>query len=101
MPELPGLWSLTPWGALVGLLVFMILSVARGWMIPKSTHERELAQERVRGDEWKETSLAERAVNAEIRKQNGELIEQAKVVGQFLRAASPPFDEDTHPRGHT
>lgn len=97
MPELPGLWSLTFPGAFLGLSILVVISVVRGWLVPKSTHEREVAQERVRGDEWKETALDQRAVNAKIREQNGQLLEANRVVEQFLRAASPPF-EDTQPK---
>lgn len=97
IPELPGLWGLTPWGLLLGLAALILTSVIRGWWVPKPTHERELQQERQRGDEWKETALDQRAVNQEIRKQNGQLIEGQRVVEQFLRAAGPPF-EDTQPK---
>lgn len=101
IPELPGLWSLTPWGAILGILVFLTMAITRGWLIPKSIHERFVEQERVRGDEWKETALDQRSVNAEIRKQNGQLIEGQKVVEQFLRAASPPFEDQKDNRGQT
>ena len=93
IPDLPGLWSLTPWGMLGAWLTLTFLSFFRGWVVPKSTHERELAQERTRGDEWKETALAERAVNVEVRRQNTQLIEGQKTWEQFLRAAGPPFEE--------
>ena len=95
--NLPGLWSLTFPGAFLGLAMFVLLSYIRGWSIPRATHERELEQERKRGDEWKETALEQRQVNSEIRKQNGDLIEGQRVVENFLRAASPPF-EDTQPK---
>jgi hypothetical protein len=101
IPELPGLWSLTPWGAILGILVFLTMAISRGWLIPKSIHERFVDQERVRGDEWKETALDQRAVNAEIRKQNGQLIESQQVVQAFLRAASPPFEETKEQGGKT
>lgn len=99
IPDLPGLWNITPWGALIGLSVLIIVSLVRGWLIPKSTHEREIVQERQRGDEWKESTIAERSVNSVLREQNGDLIHANKVVEQFLKAASPPFNEDTNPRG--
>ena len=52
-----------------------------------------------RGDEWKETAQQERAVNSEIRKQNGQLIEANEIVESFLRAASPGSIADTITRG--
>lgn len=39
---LPVLWELSPIAALVGLLSFLVLSVARGTLIPRSSHEREI-----------------------------------------------------------
>ena len=53
---LPGLWSLAPIPALIGMVVFLFLALARGWVIPKVSHERELASANKRGDEWKETA---------------------------------------------
>ncbi len=99
IPELTGLWNITPWGALIGLSVLIVVSLVRGWLIPKSTHEREIVQERQRGDEWKESTMVERAVTKSLHEQNADLIQAQKVFEQFLRAASPPFDEDTNPRG--
>lgn len=80
----PGIWNLTPYGALVGMVVFLFLSLARGWLIPKASHERELAASNKRGDEWKETALHTRALNAEFAKQNSELTEANKVTAEFF-----------------
>lgn len=96
--ELPGIWSLTPLGALLGIVVIVYWLIASGRLIPKSSHERELAVANRRGDEWKETALEQRVANAEIRKQNAQLIEANRVVESFLRAASPSTIGDTIPR---
>src|SRR6476620_1823278 len=99
MLELPaGLWSLSPLGALIGVIVLIYWLLATGRLIPKSSHERELAQAEKRGDEWKETANEFRAVNAEIRKQNSQLLESNRVVESFLRAASPGNLADTGER---
>jgi len=98
MIELPGLWSLSPLGALLGIVVLVYWLLATGRMIPKSSHERELGVANRRGDEWKETALEQRAANAEIRRQNAQLIEANRVVETFLRAASPGTITDTGPR---
>lgn len=85
MESLPGIWSLSPLGALIGAVVTMYWLLGSGRLIPRSSHERELSQaERhmvqadKRGDEWKETALTERAVNQEIRRQNTLLLEASR-----------------------
>lgn len=80
----PGIWNLTPYGALVGMVVFLFLGLARGWVIPKESHERELAAANKRGDEWKETALNTRTLNAELAKQNSELTEANKTAAEFF-----------------
>jgi hypothetical protein len=98
MDALPGLWSLTPIGGMLGLLALMYWLLATGRLITKGSHERELKMEAKRGDEWKETALETRAVNAEVRTQNTQLIEANRIVESFLRAASPGSIADTqHP----
>lgn len=90
MIELPAtIWSLSPLGALIGVIVLIYWLLSTGRLIPKSSHERELELANKRGDEWKETANEFRAVNAEIRKQNSQLLESNRVVESFLRAASP------------
>ncbi len=99
MIEIPaGLWSLSPLGALIGVIVLIYWLLATGRLIPKSSHERELAQAEKRGDEWKETAHDQRAVNAVLRDQNSQLIESQKVVESFLKAASPGNLADTGER---
>lgn len=102
MIDLPGLWSLSPAGFGLGVVAVFYWLLATGRLIPRSSHERELAVSNKRGDEWKETALEYREVNAEIRKQNGELIEGAKTSTHFYRALTPPAYvpyEDTQPGG--
>lgn len=89
METLPGLWSLTPIGAVIGVIVLLYWLLASGRIITKSSHERELGLANHRGDEWKETALMEREVNKEIRYQNSKLIQANAVVEQFLIAATP------------
>lgn len=89
MEALPGLWSLTPIGALLGAIVLLYWLLVTGRIVPKSTHERELATQKIRGDEWKETALEYQKANVVIREQNTNLIHELKVVEQLLRAAGP------------
>ena len=40
---LPGLWNLTPYGALIGMAVLLYWLIATGRLIPRASHDRELA----------------------------------------------------------
>lgn len=70
--------NLTGWGAFTMIIVLVVLGLLRGWLIPKSTHERELGQERRRGDEALETAR-------ELRTQNAELLRSFKIVRDFFK----------------
>lgn len=87
---LPGIWSLSPLGALIGAVVLIYWLLASGRLIPRGTHEIIVAQERKRGDEWKETAFEQRAVNQEIREQNTVLIEGQRISDRFYQAMTPP-----------
>lgn len=89
MIELPGLWSLSPVGFGLGVIVIVYWLLVTGRLVPKASHDREMLTAKVRGDEWKETALEYRKTNSVLLEQNGGLIEANKVVGAFLRAASP------------
>jgi hypothetical protein len=84
--DIPGFWSLTPLGGLVGIIVFIAIVLIRGNFIPKSSHERELGMSNKRGDEWRETSIYIRTVNDELLKQNRDLIESNRITDNFFRA---------------
>ena len=100
MPDIPGLWSLTPLGALVGVIVMIAVTLVRGYFIPRSSHERELGLAHKRGDEWKETAVSVRAVNAELLRQNSAIIESNRITDHFFRSVTgdkEPIDADTSP----
>lgn len=100
MIELPaGIWNITPYGALVGMIVLAYFYFASGRVIPRASHERELAAANKRGDEWKETALDQREVNAEIRAQNTMLLEASRAASHFFQQVSPTVDETTQPGG--
>ena len=82
--QLPGLWSLTPYGAVLGMLVLLFVSLARGWVIPRNSHERELAAANLRGDEWKESSLSKDELILKVTNQNTVLIETTKTGAEFF-----------------
>lgn len=121
MIELPGIWSLSPLGALLGAIIVLYWLLATGRLIPRSSHERELTAEReaharelaaaeagykeainaarLRGDEWKETTFLEREVNKVIRAQLGQSIEANRAAESFFKALSPSdLDETETPR---
>ncbi len=91
----PGIWSLSPLGALIGAVVLIYWLLASGRLIPRGTHEAIVGQERRRGDEWKETAHELRDANAKIRDQNGTLIESARIASDFFAKISPSDIEDT------
>ncbi|MBT2485821.1 MULTISPECIES: hypothetical protein [unclassified Microbacterium] len=91
--ELPGIWNLTPYGAVLGLLVILYWLLATGRLVPRNAHERELAARDAahatnlalankRGDEWKETAQQGHVV---IKEQSGQL-------GKFADAARAPAE---------
>jgi len=99
MESLPGIWSLSPLGALIGVVILVYWLLASGRLIPKSSHERELAVQKTRGDEWKETALEERRTRRVIEQQNSSLIEQLGVVKQLIQASAPSLGDTTQGGG--
>lgn len=85
MPDLPGLWSLTPFGAVLGLMVlqYWLLSTAR--LYTRKQHEESLELERLRGNEWKETSEKWEAMAAKQSSAIQVLSEEFKIVGDFFK----------------
>lgn len=83
--QLPsGIWGLTPTAAAIGMMVFLFTALARGWVIPKASHERELAYANKRGDEWKETALERGALIREQSEQISILVESTKTSAEFF-----------------
>lgn len=77
--------------ALLGWVGFSITAVLRGWLVPKSTHEREVDFLKGRigelGDEkeaWRLASLASDGVAREIRSQHRLLLEQTQTTAYFM-----------------
>lgn len=102
MTDIPGIWSLTPIGALIGIIVLIAFVLIRGMFIPRASHERELSLVSKRGDEWKETAISVRTVNTELLRQNSDLIESSRITDHFFRAIGGNdalIDTVTKPRG--
>ena len=83
-----GIWQLAPYPALLGVLVLLIVAVSRGWLIPKSSHDREISIY-VSIVSNKDDTIAEQ------RTQITSLLEVGKTVQAVLKAAGPPVDETT------
>jgi hypothetical protein len=70
--------NLAGWGAFTVVALLVVVSIVRGWLVPKATHERELAQEKTRGDEALDTAR-------ELRAQNSKLLEAFNIVQDFFK----------------
>ncbi|WP_404474861.1 hypothetical protein [Microbacterium aerolatum] len=67
--------------AIVALVVMMILT---GRLLPRSTHESQLAAANKRGDEWKETADMRGDLIQTLTAQNSTLIEATKTPAEFF-----------------
>ena len=86
MEALPGLWSLSPLAALVGVLVWLMLAVSSGRFIPKSSHDREIAiYAGIIENKDKTIAVQQEQITS--------LLEVGTTVQAFLRSAGPPVDE--------
>lgn len=100
MIELPGIWSLTPLGLALGLIAMLYFLIATGRLIPKASHDREMEVANLRGNEWKETALSERATKDKVLEQNRVLLEGSRATAAVLRASAPDVDfDDAFPTG--
>lgn len=86
MEALPGLWSLTPLGALIGVLVLQFYWNAKGVYVSKSTHEAHVAILQRTIDNQEKTI-------AEQRSQITSLLEVGHTVQAVLKAAGPSMDD--------
>lgn len=102
MDVLPGVWSLSPLAALVGSIVLVGWLIYTGRLIPKTSHERELAQQKERADDWKATAKDYEATNTEIRAQNRLLIQSNEITAYFFKAVSPHIGDTLEgPKGRS
>lgn len=102
----PGWADISVSGALIGLAVLVVVSIVRGWLVPKNQHDRELAaanqrtqDAKDRGDEWKATALEYRGVLDRKEAQVDTLVQTNAVVQDILREASPTHLGTTEARG--
>lgn len=84
MEALPGIWSLTPIGGMIGLVILAYWMLVSGRIITKSSHEREMRMANKRGDEWKETALERGKLITEQSAQITALVEATKTSSAFF-----------------
>lgn len=78
-------------GGAIGIVTAAVLSMFRGWLVPKTSldavltvQEKRLDGERVRGDEWKATAAFERARNEELSRQLNDLLEVGRTTQALI-----------------
>lgn len=99
MPELPGLWSLSPLAGMIGMLVLLFLGLSTGRLITKSSHERELALANKRADEWRAAHARSEDARAVALEQNSALLAGVRIADKFYKDFLPPQpDERTIPK---
>lgn len=88
MDTLPGIWSLTPIGGMIGMLALLYWLLVTGRLVTKSTHEREIGI-------YKEVRENDKETIREQRTQITSLLEVGHTVQAVIKAAGPPLDETT------
>ena len=88
MEALPGLWSLSPIAALIGLLVLGVYWLVKGEFIPRKTHEREVQI-------YKDLIVNKDTTISKQTDQIGQLLIVVDTVQGVLRYAGS--DDDTPP----
>lgn len=66
------------------VLVLVVLMILTGRLLPRSTHESQLAAANKRGDEWKETADMRGDLIQTLAAQNSTLIEATKTPAEFF-----------------
>lgn len=90
METLPGIWGLTPYGALLGVLVLLFWMIATGRLVPRKTHEEIVSQEHTRGDEWKQVAGERKQTINSLIVQNTAMLEATKTTAKVIEALPVP-----------
>lgn len=123
MPELPGLWSLSPLAALVGFIVLLGYFLATGKLVTRREVDKLMAQTEAghgllraqwdqrlqdykdregtlvkRGDDWKDAYQTERTAGDETRAQVTALTEGGRATQHLVESiARPPHGGQSVP----
>jgi protein gp37 len=89
--------------ALGALVTVMVISILRGWVVPRSVLVDRMADKDARiaalekeRDAWHTAHDTSEAGRQELKKQNGELIRSAEIANRFMETARAWFDRDSH-----
>jgi hypothetical protein len=93
--------SLLTWG---GLVVLVLVSVVRGWLVPKASHEREISilekrieEKTAEAIEWRAAYQTEQAVGRERDAQHRMLLETGKTTAYAVDAIRTGLERDVNP----
>lgn len=88
MEALPGFWSLTPIGGMLGMLAILYWLLATGRLVTKSSHEREIG--------ILNTIVSRQDTTIEVQQdQIQSLTEVGKTMEAVLKSAGPPVAAPT------
>lgn len=79
--------------ALGAIVTFMVVSVLRGWVVPRSVlsdriadKDRQIADLAKERDDWKHAHAISEQGRAKLKEQNGELISGAQTTNQLMES---------------
>lgn len=81
MEALPGIWSLSPIAALVGVIVLLFWMLATGRLYTKSSHDEIV-------EPWKSSSQKWETVASEQSKQIGNMANTLGIIDDFFKKTS-------------
>lgn len=89
--------------ALGALVTIMVLSILRGWVVPRSVLTDRMADKDARiaalekeRDAWHTAHDISETGRHELKTQNGELVKSAEISNRFMESARAWFDQNTH-----
>ena len=90
METLPGIWGLTPYGAILGIVVLFFWLVATGRLVPRKTHEEIVSKEKQRADEWRQVAIERKGTINSLVIQNTAMLEATKTTAAVVQALPVP-----------
>lgn len=84
---LPGLWSLSPIGAVIGMVVLIFLGLTTGRLYTRGQHDQIVELYKQLASEAKETAGKWEAIATERGDQLDILVPQMAIVGEFFQKA--------------
>ncbi|WNN95018.1 hypothetical protein SEA_MAGRITTE_41 [Microbacterium phage Magritte] len=88
--------------ALGALVTFMVISLLRGWVVPRSVlidrmadKDAQIAALVKERDDWHTAHDVSEAGRSELKTQNGELLKSADISNRFMETMRNRFDRET------